>query len=583
MKYKLTELQQSVVDTKGKVILKSCPGSGKTFVVANKILKEIKQWNLKNKGIAVMSFTNVAGKEMEKQINKLSQGYKIGYPHYLGTLDSFISQYLLMPFGNLILNCSSRPTIIQEYSFNVQAYASKIWRKECYNNGCLPLEFFYDFEGRITCKNKNISECSIESRKPCIQFKKYCSKNGYVTYSDMISIAVRVLKNYPKVSKLLCGRFPYMIIDEAQDTSKEQMELLEVLCQNGLNNVMLIGDPDQAIYEWRDADPSVFIGKYNDIKWNPKLLNQNFRCSQKICNATKIFSTLPKTSEAIGETADYDLKPRIVKYNVDNKEALVEYFLKVCRDENIEINEENVAVLVRGKASLLGKDYSQISDLWQSPLARLLSKASFEKENKSVKKAVDLVEKALYFLYICYDSENILDEQKINEKMTIEVWHRLVFEFCKRMPSADLILKEWRVELLYLIRDITDKYKLDIIGDPEVKIKSWTKDKKLKNFLQQPVKDFYAKAYNLGYLNTTIHSVKGCTFEAVLLIIEQNGKLTSNLINTKPIESEPIRTVYVAMTRARKILMVGIPKSVKSKSMVRLSEDNWDYYELTES
>lgn len=579
----LTELQQSVVDSKGKVILKSCPGSGKTFVVANKILKEMKQWNQKNKGIALLSFTNIASKEMNKQIDKISGGYKIGYPHYLGTLDSFISQNLFMPFGNLIMNCSERPAIIQDYSLSVHEYANRIWRKECYNNGCLPLEFFYDFEGKLNYKNKDISKCIIEAGKPCVQFKKYCFKHGYATYSDMISIAVRVLKNYPQISKLLCRRFPYIIIDEAQDTSKEQMKVLEILCENGLENVMLIGDPDQAIYEWRDADPTVFMNKYKDTKWNSKLLNENFRCSQKICNATKIFSTLPNVSESIGETANYDFKPKIVKYSIDNQESLVNYFLKVCRDAEIEINEDNVAVLVRGKSGLLGKDYSQINDLWQSPLAKLLSEASFEKENKSVKRAVELVERALYSLYICRDSDNTIDEQKIKGKMLLETWHKLIFEFCKNMPDANLALKQWKEELLNLVNDITDKYQLDIVGNPEVKIKSWTRDKKFKDFLQQPVKDFYAKAYNLGYINTTIHSVKGCTFEAVLLIIGRNGKLTSNLINTKPIDSEPIRTAYVAMTRAKKILMVGIPKSIKNQSMVRFSKSDWDFYELTES
>ncbi|MBV4414664.1 ATP-dependent helicase [Clostridium tyrobutyricum] len=583
MKYNLTKLQRDVVNSDGRIILKSCPGSGKTFVVANKILKEMNDWKQKNKGIALLSFTNIASKEMEKQINKIYIGYKIGYPHYLGTLDSFISRYIFLPFGDLIMECDKRPSIIQEYSVSVNQYAKKIWRRECYRKGCLPLEFSYDSKNNLKYKNKIISDCRIKLRNPCVQFKRYCFKHGYATYSDVISIAIKILRKYPNISKLLCGRFPYVIIDEAQDTSKEQMEILEILCECGLKNVMLIGDPDQAIYEWRDADPSVFLNKYQDKRWNPKLLNENFRCSQRICNATKIFSTLPNISKAAGETSDYKFKPQIVKYSIDKKKDLIEYFLKVCKDNRIEINEKNVAVLVRGKTELLEKDYSQIKDLWQSPLAKLLSEASFEKWNKSVKRLVNLIERALYSLYICCDYDNIIEEEKIEKKIPLDVWHKLIFEFCKNIPDGSLVLKEWKEKVIHLISKITDEYDLDIVGNSEVKIKSRTRNKKLQDFLQQSVKDFYAKAYNLGYLNTTIHSVKGRTFEAVLLIIARNGKLTSNLINTKPIESEPVRTAYVAMTRARKILVVGIPKSIKNKSMVRFPIKDWEYHKLSGS
>lgn len=126
-RYILTALQKNVINSEGKVILKSCPGSGKTFVVANKMVNETKLWKHKNKGIALLSFTNIAGKEMEKQIDKVSSSHKIGYPHYIGTLDRFISQYLFLPFGHLIMNCKERPTIIQQHSICVQGYANRIW------------------------------------------------------------------------------------------------------------------------------------------------------------------------------------------------------------------------------------------------------------------------------------------------------------------------------------------------------------------------------------------------------------------------------------------------------------------------
>ena len=271
---KLTTTQKEAIDTDGKVILKACPGSGKTFVVANKIVKETKEWKLKNSGIALLSFTNVASEEIEKTINEITDGYKIGYPHHLGTIDSFISQFIFMPFGSLVMGCQNvRPSIIQDYCVNIHAYIDRIWRKECYDYGCRPLDFYYDMNENLCCLNKDISSCLVKKNKPCITLKKYCYKNGYASYADMTYITLKVLKGYPDIAKMFCRRFSKIIVDEAQDTSREQMAIFETLCETGLTEIMLIGDPDQAIYEWRDADPSVFIKKYQDVEWNSRLFN----------------------------------------------------------------------------------------------------------------------------------------------------------------------------------------------------------------------------------------------------------------------------------------------------------------------
>ena len=70
------------------------------------------------------------------------------------------------------------------------------------------------------------------------------------------------------------------------------------------------------------------------------------------------------------------------------------------------------------------------------------------------------------------------------------------------------------------------------------------------------------------------------TFEAVLLLIDSRGKLKSNMLNTKPIESEEIRTAYVAMTRAKQILVVAIPNTIKTSSLVRFPSSEWKLIDL---
>ncbi|MBU3203521.1 ATP-dependent helicase [Clostridium algidicarnis] len=570
-----TFLQKQIIESSGKTVLKSCPGSGKTFVVATKMINEVYDWKYKNKGIALLSFTNVANNEINKQIKAISGINKISYPHYTGTIDSFISQFLFLPYGHLIMRCSDRPSIIQDYSLNIKEYSDRIWKAQCHQNRCDPLDFYIDINGDVNNIKKDVSNCLIDKRKPCISLKNYCYKHGYATYADVITIAIRILESYPDIGKLLARKFPSIIIDEAQDTSAYQMRIIELLESYGVSNILIIGDPDQAIYEWRNADPSVFLNKYNNAEWNPRELNENFRCSQNICNATKVFSTLSCVSSATGKSAKSDFKPQILKYNADDKTEIIEYFLEICGQRGIEITPDQVAVLVRGRSGLIGKDYSQINNLWQSQTAKLLSEAAYERDYKSIGRAATLVSKALFQVFINSSLvSNDIDFEAIEKIMTRNQWRKIVFKFCRSMPCADMPLGLWKKQITRFILQFKVEYNLEILVGSEIKIK--TRDTKLKDFLEQPIKNFYAKSIVDNYLNSTIHAVKGCTFEAVLLLIGKNGKLTSNMLNTKPIESEEIRTAYVAMTRATQVLIVAIPDSIKKKSLVRFSTTDWD-------
>ena len=75
--------------------------------------------------------------------------------------------------------------------------------------------------------------------------------------------------------------------------------------------------------------PSVFLDMYNNGKWNPVELNENFRCSQNICNATKIFSSLSAVSVAVGDSKECDIKPIIVRYKAEERSKLIEEYLQL--------------------------------------------------------------------------------------------------------------------------------------------------------------------------------------------------------------------------------------------------------------
>jgi len=110
------------------------------------------------------------------------------------------------------------------------------------------------------------------------QYEYLCKKGSYLDFSSMAAIATPLVQCFNKID-VLC-------VDEAQDLSQDQMNLIDAIVKHHNPKVLLVGDPRQAIYGWRggmDSPFNYFISKYTDSK----LLNltYNFRSSEAICDA----------------------------------------------------------------------------------------------------------------------------------------------------------------------------------------------------------------------------------------------------------------------------------------------------------
>ena len=112
----LSETQCKVVfEKEGKVVVMACPGSGKTYSVAARLADRMSKWPLNYQGIATISFTNAAWQEIERQVTThFNIAKPIPYPHFLGTIDSFVNRFIFLPFGHLIMGCSDRPVLVGE-------------------------------------------------------------------------------------------------------------------------------------------------------------------------------------------------------------------------------------------------------------------------------------------------------------------------------------------------------------------------------------------------------------------------------------------------------------------------------------
>ena len=578
----LTQEQNDFLAAEGRIVLCAVPGSGKTFIVAKKLQKYLNTWSSNHCGIAALSFTNIASEEIRKQVStNTSSPRNIEHPHYIGTLDSFINKYIFLRFGYLMNSTNrSRPIVIHEDYGELSFYPKT---GECYQKGCAgnPMQFYWSIDGLT--KNGAPIECNVDS-KPCRKYKQQLFQKGIFIQREVPALALRILQKFPQIAAEIACRFPVIIVDEAQDTSREQMAILDCLSQAGVRTIILVGDPDQTLYEWRDATPEYFIQKMNDPNWQTMFLSCNFRSSQLICNGAHAFSNVlygKSPAKACGEDANYDQKPVLFSVSTGKtKQDIIDAFLQICKENAIVISKQNVSVLTRSKIHS-----NLVADVWKSPETESLAFASYLWHTGDRSEAFQLCEKVVYSMEIDRPYKKTPEDIRTHAEdlFTPMLWKKKVVSLLQLLPNPHLSIACWKTEMDDALIALSETGMIlpraQITLSELIKIKK--NDKHHPDFLNRPLIDYFEKRSSEEYTISSVHGVKGETFEATLLIVDSTrgkGALTPKVLNTGSLDSELIRIAYVAMTRPRKVLVVSVPKS--TTNMSRFSPDIWEYRSL---
>ncbi|MBN2442408.1 MAG: ATP-dependent helicase [Spirochaetales bacterium] len=286
--YKCFSEPFSITFNEGLTVLAGENGSGKTEVVGLKSAFAIKRLTDSLSGIAVLSFTRNAAKEINERVNKYAGPDASKHPHFVGTFDSWLHNFIFQPFAakemgfdgrdgdkriNVIDNELKR-AFLSKYSTTIPQ------RKTIWVN-----EYFYLPDGDIEeATEGKLKGCDAQNLQQLEQNKKRFFEHGFATYQDAAYISYRLLKNNPSMSGLISKRFPCIIIDECQDLCYNQLMMLYYLRQSGAR-IHLIGDVNQSIYEFRKVSPEKLIKYVNTTNPIEKKLDINYRSNQCIVDA----------------------------------------------------------------------------------------------------------------------------------------------------------------------------------------------------------------------------------------------------------------------------------------------------------
>lgn len=271
-----TELDLDLADPEKIAILKSSescdiqagPGSGKTTILAAKLALLSKKWPWADRGILVLSHTNVARREVEAKLSRSMQMRQLlSYPHFIGTFQAFVDQFLALPY---IRQQQIEVTAIDNERFGAQAistfekgpwYKARAYlnrRYARYPDRVLEIIAGLRFDGptlRVAhpAEGENrFPKGNSPTGRELANLKSRLAQRGYFHFEDMYAFAEACLAKLPYVGVLLRHRFPWVFVDELQDTKPGQDRIVEALFGGTECVLQRLGDKNQAIFDFND-------------------------------------------------------------------------------------------------------------------------------------------------------------------------------------------------------------------------------------------------------------------------------------------------------------------------------------------
>lgn len=254
--------------------LQAAPGCGKTTLTAFKLCLLASSWRSDTAGVCVLSHTNVAKDQIIELLQRDIDGRRfLSYPHFIGTIQGFVDTFLAKPhllsngidiraiddefyaaaargalgsgqypqLANLINPPNPRTDVKQ-----IALTAHYVWVNQA-------LEVRGMMHGQRASFPFGPNTASAQQFQA---LKKAISDRGIYMYSDMYAFARKHLALHPKLCEALQRRFPFVLIDEMQDTSQDQEAFLSSIFNSPECIVQRVGDVNQRIYsDANDVEP----------------------------------------------------------------------------------------------------------------------------------------------------------------------------------------------------------------------------------------------------------------------------------------------------------------------------------------
>lgn len=269
------EQYRAVTTTDGAILIIAGAGSGKTRVITFRIAHMLDK-GIPQSQILALTFTNKAAKEMSDRIRDLTQ--KKLQNLTVSTFHAFGVKVLRQDIDKLgyrenfsIYDETDRVALIKECG-----------RELKFSQDAMDIYMIGNLISNIKTGRKDW-EAHTEMYRPLYEsYQEGLKLYNAVDFDDLIVLPIKLFREHPDVLAAYRDRYKYIMVDEFQDTSHQQYEMMHLLADK---NVAVVGDDDQSIYSWRGADYQNIINFEKDFDVTEIRLEQNYRSTETILEA----------------------------------------------------------------------------------------------------------------------------------------------------------------------------------------------------------------------------------------------------------------------------------------------------------
>lgn len=344
------EQRKAAMHTEGPLLILAGAGSGKTSTMTRRIAYLIREKGVSPYEILAVTFTNKAAKEMRDRVESLiggnvnmwiltfhsaclrilrSNAEKIGYQKDFVVYDPTDQKVVVK---NLL-----KEQNVDDKKFTPSYVLSVI--SDCKEKNISPTEY----------QNKNGADFHAKKLGPLYEgYERVLKKNNAMDFDDLILRTVQLFEKDEETLLHYQQRFRFIMVDEYQDTNFMQYRFIRLLAE-GHQNICVVGDDDQCIYQWRGADIRNILDFEKDFQGTKTIkLEQNYRSCANILDAAHSVIEKNAGRKAKRLWTDQEKGEKIHYYRADDDREEARFIAsEIDRLKSGDLNYSDFAVLYR--------------------------------------------------------------------------------------------------------------------------------------------------------------------------------------------------------------------------------------------
>lgn len=325
-------------------MLTACPGSGKTRVIISKLSRVMDEIRSTARVVACITYTNAAVQEIESRLRHHLQPGDDNY-YDICTIHSFCLNHIFRPFCHLIDGYQSGFKILTPESADFERHVTAICAQHGrYNLNFRDLEDFTQLRRDLNGRPVGIGiERGALTPTVANAYWKRIREAGFIDFANIIYYSLLLLRKRSEILSYVSAKFAWILVDEFQDTTDLQVEILALIAGQKRTRFLLVGDPCQSIFGFAGARPDLAEWFAERIAARTdKQLSGNFRSSPSIiAHANTLYVRTPPM-RAVGQARKYIEQP-VWQHGASAFTVIKDYFLPALEAHEIPLG--NAAIL----------------------------------------------------------------------------------------------------------------------------------------------------------------------------------------------------------------------------------------------